>query len=725
RSLSIPPDLSALAETRSSQRATTSGNQPARADGASGVSFGYGADRCKVLLSPTDFRPDESMNMITDFISPTTPRRDSVSRSGVRAIIVVFLVAGVQSRFSPAAETSPVAETSSRRAPAAGRMILQLRETDWILRASALEYLARNRVASAARPIREILDDQDARPWLRGRAIVALARIDGAIAENDVATLAQHENPQLRAAAAEALEYVKGDPDQVTRELLEDDVADVRYRALASLASRRGTEAWPVVDSMTQTADAQVCQWGARALAFVGNDAAMERLADWSQRGDLQSKVVRGIQGVNNPKLIGLLARTLTNRDPGDRRFAAGLSALRQFDQADLLAALKDSLKSDDGNAVRAVARISAMLPPAPELGDSLRTAAERIGDAGTIKAVLAALGPAPMEPDRHRDFFEKHLDHADVKIRELAIRCLAHCRTVNLYEKLGSSVADESPQVVQAALSALRRAPFLDAPGGGLTSYLKSPLASAHDEVRSSAFELLAHAGTPADFQPAMELLKDRLRGADDAARIEAAEVLAGFAPLKEIASVARTQGYVTQWMILGTFLNTETNAGFNQVFPPEKKIDFEAKYVAKYVWVLRGRRKDNQGEIEREIGWTKMTVDRTSGKLNVSSFVPPPANLAVAYAVADFQADADRQVVMSVDGDDAFRVWLNGEKVAEKVAEFQSNTACVAQQQGVKLTLRAGSNRLLIKTANIGFQWWVRVRFTDAAGQPVEVRR
>ncbi len=173
---------------------------------------------------------------------------------------------------------------------------------------------------------------------------------------------------------------------------------------------------------------------------------------------------------------------------------------------------------------------------------------------------------------------------------------------------------------------------------------------------------------------------------------------------------------------MILGTFLNDKENTGFNRVLPPEKKIDFEAKYKAKYVWVLNGHPRKG-GEIEREIRWTKAAVDQTDGKLSIPSLVPPPASWAVAYAVADFHVETAREVMLSVDGDDAFRVWLNGTKVAEKIAEYKHRTSCVAEQHGIKISLRAGPNRFLVKTANIDHEWWVRLRLTDSEGRPVEI--
>ena len=629
--------------------------------------------------------------------------------------------------ISLACATELLAQSNSLppRRPAAGHMLQQLRETDWILRSAALDYLARHRVSAARKPIREILADRAAEPWLRGRALVAIARIEGSAARDDVLRFAKHAEPKLRGAAAEALGHLDGkDTEQVLNNLLKDRASEVRYRALASLAKHQKAKAWPLVDPMTKTLDASVYSWGIRALALVGNEASLARLTTLAQQDATVARTLRGIQGVPNPKLIGLLLTILTSFDPDDARFATGLSVLQHFKSADMLAALKSKLETGDAGMIRTVALITTLLMPAPELGEPLRQAVSGVDDAETIKTVLVALGPAAMKPERHRDLFVKFLGHADVDIRSLAIRCLAHCRNINLYEQLRPCVADESPLVIQAALGALRRAPVANAPRGQLVAYLKSPLTSDDVDVRSMAHDLLAHAGTAADFKPAMALLGVRLQSTDDFIRSEAASALGSFAPADQIESVVRAQGYLARWMIVGTFLNDKDHAGFAQVYPPEKKIDFKAKYIAKYVWVLRGRGNKKEGEIEREIGWGKASVDQTNGKLMISALVPPPGSLSVAYAVSDFHVDEKREVLLSVDGDDAFRVWLNGKQVAEKVAEYDPSGGSVAQQRGIKIALRAGANRIVVKSANLDREWWVRLRLTDAAGRPVEVR-
>jgi len=640
-------------------------------------------------------------------------------------MLVGLISAGLISAGIGATGLYAQAKPSQPASPAAGRMLLQLQERDWILRADALQYLSKHKVLAAQKPIIAILGESKTSPWLQGRAMVALARIGSPSAQAHILRLAKSKDPQLRGAAAEAIESLSGkSADQVLTALLKDEATDVRYRALASYARRNGAKAWAVVDPMTEPLDPSVCRWGSRALAFVGTKDALARLRKLAERRELHTNMVRGIQGITNPKLIELWLKILASLDPRSTQFAEGLSALQHFEEADLLAALMSNLATEGADTIRAVAWIATVMLPNPELGEPLRKAVARVDDTNTIKAVLTALGPTPMKPDQHKDLFEKYLEHTDANIRELAIRGLAHCKSVNLYKKLDPSVADKSDRVVQAALSALRRAPAEHAPAGGLVGYLKTPLKSDHGGIRTKAYDLLAHAGTAEDFKPAIALVGDRLRSTDEGTRVAAAEAFGGFAPDDQIEFVARAQGYVAHWMIIGTFLNDKDNTGFASVYPPEEKVDFEKKYIAKYIWTLEGGG-GKKGELQREIGWLKASVDQTNGQLVIPPLVPPPASMAVAYAVSDFRMDAAREALLDVDGDDAYRIWLNGKQIAEQVAVRQGNKPAMAEQKGIKVTLKAGPNRLMVKTANFQKDWWVRLRFTDSKGVPVEIAR
>ena len=619
-------------------------------------------------------------------------------------------------------------EASSGPPPASlGRRLEQLESDDWILRADALAFFARHGFSEALDPIRAILADETAEPWVRGRALLAVVAIrsDRSAALEEIVPFVTHADARLRAAAAEALDTVPADAaDAQIEKLLGDSSAEVHLRALAAHARRHGADAWSIVAERTRSLDARSYRWGARALALVGADAAVERIAKLIETDEAILPVTRGLEGVLDGKLVAVLLRAFAALESSDARVPFVLSALQRHERAQLDASYRAALEAADADGdeatVRTVSRVVTILGSSPAVGDPLRKALSRAEDPETIKAGLVALGPRPMEPDRHRALFTSHLENEDFSIRALAIRCLAHCDSVDLYELLRQRVEDEELFVVHAALNALLRAPIEHAPPGKLVAYLEKPLTSENAATRELAFQLLGHAGSEKDFQPALKLLVDRLRGLDEQRRAAAAEALGKIAPFEGIAHVSRTQGYLSSWMVLGTFLNDKEHKGFNAEHPPEKEIDYTRKYKAKYLWVLARRTKE---PIEREIAWSEAMIERTDGRLELAPVLPPPGTLSVAFAVADFEVRSPGTAVMGIDGDDAFRVWLNDEKIAEQVAGFKSRQACVAEQRGIQVQLAAGINRLVVKSSNIDHDWWVRVRLTDADGKPIEV--
>ena len=327
-------------------------------------------------------------------------------------------------------------------------------------------------------------------------------------------------------------------------------------------------------------------------------------------------------------------------------------------------------------------------------------------------------------DPDSNLDFFVNYLKDDDPEIRELSIRCLSHCQEANLYNLLEETIKDEENRVSLAAMNALMDAPLDDAPTGELVSYLENALVNTDTVVRKTAFDLLGHAGSADDFEPALAMLGEALSGSDTIRREAVAEALGSIAPDNGVANVASRQGYVSKWMVLGTFLNDKEHKAFAEELEPEKSIDFEKTYPSKYVWALQGnQRRDGEKAIERDIGWSEASVNKTNGMLLMGPLLPPPGTFSIAYAVSDFTCSEDQELFLTLDGDDAFKVWLNGEKIAEAIAPYLHRQSCVATLENIKIKLKKGKNRILIKSANIENEWWVRARITDANNRPIEL--
>ena len=81
----------------------------------------------------------------------------------------------------------------------------------------------------------------------------------------------------------------------------------------------------------------------------------------------------------------------------------------------------------------------------------------------------------------------------------------------------------------------------------------------------------------------------------------------------------------------------------------------------------------------------------------------------------------DGDRDLVLQIGSDDAFKCWLNG----EAVGRFGGLRGFMADEDQVPAKGRARVNTLLVKIAQGKGNWAFNVRLTDSAGQPVRFVR
>jgi CubicO group peptidase (beta-lactamase class C family) len=85
---------------------------------------------------------------------------------------------------------------------------------------------------------------------------------------------------------------------------------------------------------------------------------------------------------------------------------------------------------------------------------------------------------------------------------------------------------------------------------------------------------------------------------------------------------------------------------------------------------------------------------------------------NFQIAYAAAEFDVPAGTQAWLGVGSDDGVRVWLNG----ALVHEHWIGRALSLDDDVVKVTLKAGPNRLLLKVQNMTGGWGFACRLMDA---------
>ena len=617
-------------------------------------------------------------------------------------------------------------ENISARPPGTIGYLQQLEDDDWILKTEALHYLAENNVKESIEKIFKIAQSENENSWIRSKALIAYCKIqNNSSIPKILISFSSSKDIKLRIGAAESLKYIESNEAQaLALKLTKDESDSVRYQALATYSNIKKQEAWPLVDKMTTTLSEEFIPIASQSLLNVGGEEAIKRLKENSKTVIDKRAFIESISKIKTIKSIKVLLGMLEQTGMDEPNYSFIISALSKNKKEDLTNSLSDLIMTGRDQAIFVSARVITHLLQDPQLGKKLRRSIKDSTTPETLEAVMVALGAKEMNPDSNLDFFVNYLKDDDPEIRELSIRCLSHCQEANLYDLLEETIKDEENRVSLAAMNALMDAPLDDAPTGELVSYLENALVNTDTVVRKTAFDLLGHAGSADDFEPALAMLGEALSGSDTIRREAVAEALGSIAPDNGVANVASRQGYVSKWMVLGTFLNDKEHKAFAEELEPEKSIDFEKTYPSKYVWALQGnQRRDGEKAIERDIGWSEASVNKTNGMLLMGPLLPPPGTFSIAYAVSDFTCSKDQELFLTLDGDDAFKVWLNGEKIAEAIAPYLHRQSCVATLENIKIKLKKGKNRILIKSANIENEWWVRARITDANNRPVEL--
>ena len=601
-------------------------------------------------------------------------------------LLPVMLAFGAAQPFATAAEQP--------ESPAViQRLLGDLKSDDWILQASALRQLGELKQPAAAATILEIAQTTT-NDWLRGQALLALARLKPQELLSKVGTLLTNAQPAMRILGLRAIELSRepaGLP--AAKAAVNDPDSLVRWTALAAQAALEGAATWPDLEPALKAAKPEdelpALREIARALAYVGSPAAWERIDQLLERHrqpDHLQPLLRGLTDVHDTQLIPRLVhiQQLVQGDAVSDRLCQ--RALRRYTPAELTAALSQIFQGAATNDLPAAARVAGALCPGPELGELIARNIGQHPDAppAILGACLEALAHPEMMPARYQALYQRCLTVPDPAIRRAAVHGLEKCAGVDLFELLGPSLHDDSPEVRQAVLTALGALPPSRAPAD-LAGYIR-------------------------------KYLQDDLSGTNATRRADAARALSGVCSVQQLVELARPQGYVADWMVLGAFPSDEKNAGFQQKQPPEDKVDFSQTFKTKYGWTGEGA--DPNDKLEREIKWQRTSLLLANGMLRLG-YVMPPAPYGVCFAVADVRADKARTIQATLAVDNCAILWLNGQQRAQLEPSKSAEAPVVTQE--VALPLAAGVNRIMIKVGNLGDDWSVSLRFHEDNGAAV----
>jgi hypothetical protein len=259
------------------------------------------------------------------------------------------------------------------------------------------------------------------------------------------------------------------------------------------------------------------------------------------------------------------------------------------------------------------------------------------------------------------------------------------------------------------------------------------------HPRSRRLAYELIARAD-PATAErliagmlddPSTELRRDAVqRVADEATRLRAAgktndavpklqtalksardvdQVNAFAKQLKELGHPVELQkvfGWLTQWKVIGPFDNT-ARAGFDQVFPPEERIDFAAEY-------------DGKGG---KVRWQEFTATGDYGLVDLNK----PCGLlkeVTGYACAEVQSDKARPVELRLGSKNGWKIWLNDKLL---FGRDEYHRGAEIDQYRLNAEFKPGRNVILVKVCqneqkeDWTKEWEFQLRVTDALGTPI----
>ncbi|MFH1594523.1 MAG: ATP-binding protein [Candidatus Omnitrophota bacterium] len=171
----------------------------------------------------------------------------------------------------------------------------------------------------------------------------------------------------------------------------------------------------------------------------------------------------------------------------------------------------------------------------------------------------------------------------------------------------------------------------------------------------------------------------------------------------LKRIDGIrlAKDKRLIRDWYVLGPFDNADKKA-LEKPFPPEDKIDLKATIPGKDGIFVR---------------WIRPFDYEDSGYVDLNSLISPH-DYAVAYALTYVHSRSERTVQLGLGSDAGIRVWVNDQIVfthdVERSAEVDDDL--------VKVSLRKGWNKILLKVSETWGSWGFYFRVMDLKNNPVD---
>lgn len=176
---------------------------------------------------------------------------------------------------------------------------------------------------------------------------------------------------------------------------------------------------------------------------------------------------------------------------------------------------------------------------------------------------------------------------------------------------------------------------------------------------------------------------------------------------PLQEMGQtvdVVGMLGFLTRWKTIGPFDNTG-RLGFEQVFPPEKELNFEAEYDGK----------------EGKVRWKDFVGSHPFGMVDFNKAYAPLKEVT-GYGYAEFHSDGARPAELRLGSKNGWKVWWNGQYL---FGRDEYHRGAEMDQYKLPIEVRPGRNTILVKVTQNEekeewtVEWEFQLRITDRAGR------
>lgn len=163
---------------------------------------------------------------------------------------------------------------------------------------------------------------------------------------------------------------------------------------------------------------------------------------------------------------------------------------------------------------------------------------------------------------------------------------------------------------------------------------------------------------------------------------------------------------GFLTHWQVIGPFDNSNRE-GFARVEPPEQDLDLSKSHPGKH----------------GPVTWKLFATGDPYGKLDFNQAIGMEKDV-VAYAQAEFESDAARDVELRLGTKNAWKLWLNGKLLFERDEYHRGQRI---DQYRIPAALRPGKNLVLMKCCqneqvqDWTVEWEFQLRVCDATGTAV----